>query len=84
LQVEPKAKDMTLHPNPNNGTFTVNINFDPQEVISIQVFSIVGQSIYKQEGLPNKTIQLPQPTSGVYYVEVVTTTQKFIRKMVVM
>ena len=73
----------TISPNPNNGTFTINTSIDPQEVISVQVFSMLGQSIYKQEGLPNKIIQLPPSTSGVFYVEIITTTQKFIRKMVV-
>ena len=44
---------------------------------------MVGQSIYKQDGLSNPTIQLPKVTNGVFYVEITTTTQKFIRKMAV-
>jgi len=79
-----KQKDaVVIYPNPNKGTFTINTDIDPQEVISVQVFSMLGQSIYKQSGLPNSTIQLPSSTSGVFYVEILTKTEKFIRKMVV-
>ena len=76
--------DIVIYPNLNNGTFTINTNIDPQEVISIQVFSMVGQSIYKQENMPSSTIQLPPATNGVFYVKITTATQKVIHKMVVM
>ena len=74
---------LTLSPNPNSGKFTINTNIDPQEVLSVQVFSMLGQSIYQQAGLPNNVIQLPSSASGVFYVEVITTGERFIRKMVV-
>jgi len=74
---------ITIQPNPNNGTFTINTNFDPQEIISVQVFSIVGQSIYKQEGLLNYTIQLPIMSNGMFFIEIKTITQKFTRKIIV-
>jgi len=82
-KLQEKKDAIIIYPNPNEGAFTINTNVAPQEVISVQVFSMLGQSIYKQEGLPNNVIQLPQPTSGVFYVEVLTQTERFIRKMVV-
>jgi hypothetical protein len=75
---------VSLYPNPNEGTFAVNINFDPQEIITIQVFNSLGISVYQQVGLPNSTIQLPPTAKGMFYVEIVTTSQKFIRKIVVL
>jgi len=80
---EDMLRSVSIKPNPNDGTFTIDINFDPQEVISVQVFSIVGQSIYKQSGLPNNTIRLQSAASGMFYVEITTQSEKFIRKMVV-
>jgi hypothetical protein len=74
---------LAIYPNPNTGTFTLHTNFDPQEIISVQIFSIVGQSIYRQEGLPNSVIQLPQTTSGMFFVKIKTQSERFIRKMVV-
>ena len=74
---------VAIYPNPNNGTFTINTNFDPQEVTSIRVLNTVGQTVYQQAGLPNNTIQLPFATIGMFWVEITTSTQKFIKKMVV-
>ena len=82
-ELQNKKETIVIYPNPNNGKFTVNTNIDPQEVLSVQVFSMLGQSIYQQAGLPNNVIQLPSSASGVFYVEVITTTERFIRKMVV-
>jgi hypothetical protein len=59
----------------------INTNIDPQEIISVQVFSIVGQGIYKQEGLPNNIIQLPSTANGMFFVEIKTQKEKFVRKM---
>ena len=78
-----QIKEIQLHPNPNNGTFTITTNFAPQEILSIRVFNPVGLSVYQQAGLPSNTIQLPSVANGMYWVEVITQTQRFIRKMVV-
>ena len=83
VEVKNQIKEVNLHPNPNNGTFTINTNIAPQEIISIRVFNPVGLSVYQQAGLPNNTIQLPSVAKGMYWVEVITQTQRFIRKMVV-
>ena len=82
-ELQNKKEEVVIYPNPNNGKFTVNTNIDPQEILSVQVFSMLGQSIYQQVGLPSNVIQLPLAASGVFYVEVITTTERFIRKMVV-
>ena len=76
-------KDITIHPNPNEGAFTISTNIDPQEITYIRVLSIIGQSIYEQSGLPNNIIQLPSSAKGMFLVEISTTNKKFIKKMVV-
>ena len=83
LQKERQSNDITLHPNPNNGTFTIQTNIDPQEIVSIRVLTPLGLVLYEQEGLPSRTIQLPSSAKGVYFVEINTTAQRVIRKMVV-
>ena len=80
---EQLATDIQIFPNPNNGSFTINTNFDPQEITSIRVLNTVGQMVYQQAGLPSNTIQLPFTTTGMFWVEITTSTQKFVKKMVV-
>jgi len=80
---ENQNRELILHPNPNTGTFTLSTNFDPQEVVSVKVFSPVGIAVYQQAGLPSNTIQLPSGAKGLFWVEVITQNQKFVRKVVV-
>ena len=74
---------ITIHPNPNNGTFTIKTNFDKEEILSIQVYNILGQRIYKQTGLSDNTIQLPHSAKGIFWVEIMTQSQPFIKKITV-
>lgn len=85
LQEEERAsnKFIDLFPNPNNGTFTIKTNFDEEEILSIQVYNILGQRIYKQTGLSDNTIQLPQSAKGIFWVEIMTQSQSFIKKITV-
>ena len=77
-------ENIEIHPNPNTGTFTIETDLDPQEIIRIQVLNMLGQSIYQQVGLPSNTIQLPSSEKGLFYVEIITATQRIIRKIVVL
>ncbi len=74
---------VTIYPNPNNGTFTINTNFDTEEILFIQVYNTLGQCIYKQVGLLENTIQLPQSAQGMFWVKIMTQSQTFIKKIVV-
>jgi len=74
---------ITIHPNPNNGTFTIKTNLDEEEILSIQVYNILGQRIYKQTGISDNTIQLPQLAKGIFWVEIMTQSQPFIKKITV-
>ncbi len=85
LQEEERAsnKFIDLFPNPNNGTFTIKTNLDEEEILSIQVYNILGQRIYKQTGISDNTIQLPQSAKGIFWVEIMTQSQSFIKKITV-
>ena len=83
LQKETQDKEITLHPNPNNGTFTLNTTLPPQEIRTIRVLTPLGLLVYEQAGLSSHTIQLPTTAKGLFFVEIQTTTQRYIRKMVV-
>lgn len=85
LQEEERAskKYIYLFPNPNNGTFTIKTNFDEEEILSIHVYNILGQRIYKQTGISDNTIQLPHSAKGIFWVEIMTQSQSFIKKIAV-
>jgi hypothetical protein len=82
-QAEVETEEITLYPNPNNGSFTISTNFDPQEITSVQVYSSLGQIVYQQNGWKQENIQLPTSYKGVYIVKFTTKHNTFYQKMIV-
>lgn len=79
--------NLSVYPNPNNGTF--NIGFSPKsgEEISIQVYDIRGRAIYENTynsvGRFDEVIQLNHAESGVYLLSISDGPQKVTKKIVV-
>jgi hypothetical protein len=76
-------KQIILHPNPNNGTFSIDANFDLQEIIQLQIFNEFGKLIYNQNTLSRTTIQLPSSEKGLFIVKITTKFGNFTQKMLV-
>lgn len=45
--------NVTLYPNPNNGTFTIKGKLNTNKEISINVMNAIGQSVYRSTATPN-------------------------------
>jgi len=79
--------DVSLHPNPNDGTFYINLPaFD--QTISVEIVGAAGQIIYRQNLTNSKTgtnhaIELSPVNPGVYFVRITGNNETVIRKMVV-
>ncbi|MBO6879324.1 GEVED domain-containing protein [Winogradskyella sp.] len=79
--------NLSVYPNPNNGTF--NIGFSPKsgEDITIQVYDIRGRAIfentYNSVGRFDEVIQLTNAESGVYLLNISDGPQKVTKKIVV-
>jgi hypothetical protein len=74
---------VALSPNPNNGTFTIETNFDPREITTVQIYNSLGQLAYSQAGLPQAVITVPGMSKGLFVIKITTATNQFIQKMVV-
>jgi len=77
--------NFALYPNPNNGNFTVQLNSDSKNKISIEVFDIQGRKImakdYSNTGFFNQNIQLDNAQSGIYMVSISDGTKKTVKKI---
>ncbi|MDR1112237.1 MAG: C10 family peptidase [Bacteroidales bacterium] len=80
---EEETENITLYPNPNNGSFTIETNFDPREVTTVQIYNSLGQLAYSQAGLPQAAITVPGMSKGLFVVKITTATNQFMHKMVV-
>ncbi|MEO0472773.1 MAG: T9SS type A sorting domain-containing protein, partial [Bacteroidota bacterium] len=78
---------MQMFPNPNNGSFSLNLQLDRVEDVKIEVIGINGQTIASQE-LNNvvnveQRFELNNVASGLYLVRVTTTRGAATQKLMV-
>jgi FlaG/FlaF family flagellin (archaellin) len=63
----------SLYPNPNKGSFTIDFK-ELTSSFSVEVFDVTGKTIfennYGQAANLSQVINLGQPTSGVYFVNI--------------
>ena len=77
-----------LSPNPNNGSFHININGLNSGKTAVTIYNTLGELVYKteQETLNSslvKDIQLNQAANGVYFIKITSNGQTLTKKMVV-
>ncbi len=74
-----------FYPNPSAGTF--KINAEGQDIISMTVFNMLGESVYSFEAVNNQpapeVIDLNEQQPGMYFVELATPTGKVTKRLIV-
>jgi hypothetical protein len=88
LSVDDNELDnLSIYPNPNNGTFNIGFNPRSGEDISIQVFDIRGRIIYSKAfntvSRFEEAIKLNNAQSGVYLLNISDGSQKVTKKIIV-
>ena len=63
---------MSIYPNPNNGSFTIELGGNYVEEISVEVKNLLGQTVYSTKAETGKKflVNLEGVSSGVYIVRV--------------
>jgi len=64
-----QENNFTLFPNPNNGTFTLQLNMTA--VAQVIVYDAIGQIVSSQYLQPSTQHQLQLESSGVYLIAVI-------------
>jgi PKD repeat protein len=77
-----------LFPNPNSGTFTIELNSLTAQNISIEVMNSMGLKVYSENGISFtgklvKPVKLVNAASGVYFVSIQSTGKKITEKILV-
>ncbi len=80
-------QSFNLSPNPNNGTFNINLNTIDNLDFSIDVYNIIGQKVFTQvirnTSSFEKNIQLEHISSGTYFLMIQTEKGRIIEKFIV-
>ncbi len=80
--------DLSVYPNPTNGTFNVVISNANISELGINIVDIQGKEIFSSidknvNGVFNKQINLEELSKGVYYIKVTTGAEVKIQKLIV-
>ena len=74
-------------PNPNNGLFTLTLDFILSEQVTVELFNLIGQPLYPHFSFKKKNIQqtinLEQANSGVYFLVVKSANWQLTERLVV-
>ena len=65
----PKPSGFTLYPNPNNGSFTIELT-NPEKDAAIEVYDLLGKLVKKVERVGKVTLLDLDVESGIYLVKV--------------
>jgi hypothetical protein len=78
---------VSVSPNPNNGSFTIELNGDNNEVISIRIYNAQSELVYEAQNIKvdkayNQTIQL-NAEQGIYLIRIEGKDLLVNRKMII-
>lgn len=76
-----------VFPNPSNGKFTIDLQFEVAQRATIQVLNTLGQEMYQFTDTQSRfqqTIDMNKATAGTYFVLISTESGRVVRRMVLM
>ncbi len=79
-----KTGNINIYPNPNNSNFIINFN-DTEEIVTLELYNIIGELVYNKEfkNISQKEINLSNLESGIYFVNILTKTNSFTKKIII-
>jgi PKD repeat protein len=78
---------LKIYPNPNNGTFNVEMNFINSENAVMQIFDVAGKLVYEKalvgNGIMLQTVQLKYLNSGLYTLTLKSESSVMTQKLII-
>lgn len=78
-------KTFDVFPNPSNGQFTVQLDFEERTDAQIQVIDMLGRSVFEQN-ITEQKVNLPidlQTPNGLYFLTIQTESGKAVKRILV-
>ncbi|MBL0070803.1 MAG: T9SS type A sorting domain-containing protein [Bacteroidetes bacterium] len=82
-QLQPHKEELTVFPNPFDASITITLPLNAGKPVKVIISSVSGQKIYEQiPGSEFSTIQIKSDLrSGIYFLEVITSTSTFKKRI---
>lgn len=81
IEDENFSTTVSLYPNPSNGT--LNISSSNDEMISVNVYNLIGEKVLSLQGVNKISEDISSLQTGMYLVEVNNGTNSFTEKLLV-
>jgi hypothetical protein len=82
-----KSIDFAIHPNPNRGSLTIQLESDSLQRIEVFVHDMAGQKVYYNSFDKahhfNQNIDLTNLSAGMYFVTVIDGDDRTVKKLIV-
>ena len=80
-------QSLIIYPNPNSGLFTLEMDFDKNTSLTIDLYNFTGQLIYTEEignvsGKYSREINVSNYAKGIYYLQIVSDGGVMTKKVV--
>ncbi|MGC6490631.1 MAG: T9SS type A sorting domain-containing protein, partial [Flavobacteriales bacterium] len=81
------APEINLYPNPTKGIVNIELSNFGKEVINIKVVDAYGKQVFTQqinssEDFRQTSFDLTKYSTGVYFIEIITETQRFTNRLI--
>jgi hypothetical protein len=83
-----ESNSISIYPNPNSGKFTIGFENDYSGEVSIKVYTAIGIEIKdlnlnKSNGDFSYNIDLGNQPNGYYYIEIISSTEKVTKSIII-
>ncbi len=85
INVNFQNSEISVVPNPNQGNFVLNAKLGEQSNVALKLYDAVGKLVledFTNTGTFSKNIELTGVTSGVYFLHIIGTNEKWIEKII--
>jgi len=82
------SENISIYPNPNNGTFRVSAEINTTNSVELKLFSAIGQLVYSSTIQPvankiEKEISIGNSAAGVYIIQLVVDKKPLYKKLII-
>ncbi len=81
-EIVPESDSISLYPNPSNGDFTIYYN-NSNKPYAIEIFSIIGQSVFEKENINQTTVPISNLPKGIYLLKVTDESKSINKKIII-
>lgn len=76
----------SIMPNPNNGSFTVQLTFDNSQFVEVEILDIMGKMVQKENGEMTSghfDFEMNEAAAGIYFVKITAGNESMTQRIVV-